>query len=272
MVASCYSSGLADRLEFQWGNLLLHLLSVASSLNFPVFSYTWFSLMESFDEKHMFQLRCSASSWFVYVTGGIGFWSSPWTLNPKHFLVFWCLNAAYRSWVFNSVAVFLGFRAFYDWVFDQSLQSSPGEAFQGQACIQALIALWSTVPGYWFTVVCLHQYHQALDHPELKGFFFTTFFMLVLSFEDNHLCFALPQQPIKVLWWKPHYFHCLVCIHSSLPTLTQIAMTFILSILKISQLGWDQLATWSCSSCWQDRKQLWEFLDSCMSVSYNGGT
>jgi hypothetical protein len=93
-----------------------------------------------------------------------------------------------------------------------------------------------------------------------------------LSFEDNHLCFALPQQPIKVLWWKSHYFHCLVCIHSSLPTLTQIAMTFILTILKISQLGWDQLATWSCSSCWQDRKQLWEFLDSCMSVSYNGGT
>jgi hypothetical protein len=111
-----------------------------------------------------------------------------------------------------------------------------------------------------------------LDHPELKGFFFMTFFLLVLSSEDNHLYFALPQQPIKLLRWKPHYFHCLVCIHSSLPTLAQIAMTFILSILKIPQLGWDQLATWSCSSCWQGRKQLWEFLDSCMSVSYNGGT
>jgi hypothetical protein len=69
------------------------------------------------------------------------------------------------------------------------------------------------------------------------GFFFMTFFMLVLSFEDNHLCFALPQQPIKVLWFPPQYFHCLVCIHSSLPTLAQIAVTFILSILKISQLG-----------------------------------
>ncbi len=101
-------------------------------------------------------------------------WVLELSLNPKHFLVFWCLNAAYRSPVFNSV--FLGFRAFYDWVFDQFLQSSPGGAFQGQPCIQALIALCSTVPGYWFTVVCLHQYHQALDHPELKGFFFMTFF------------------------------------------------------------------------------------------------
>jgi hypothetical protein len=76
-----------------------------------------------------------------------------------------------------------------------------------------------------------------------------------------------PNDPLKYCGGN-HITFIVLCAFTLLCQLwPNIAMTFILSILKISQLGWDQLATWSCSSCWQRRKQLWEFLDSCMSVS-----
>jgi PHS family inorganic phosphate transporter-like MFS transporter len=50
---------------------------------------------------------------------------------------------------------------------------------------QALLALCSTVPGYWFTVAFIDIIGRWII--QLMGFFFMTFFMLILTFDYYHL-------------------------------------------------------------------------------------
>ncbi|KAH9324151.1 hypothetical protein KI387_004329, partial [Taxus chinensis] len=49
---------------------------------------------------------------------------------------------------------------------------------------QCIIALWSTVPGYWFTVALVDRIGRVTI--QLIGFFFMTVFMLALAIPCNH--------------------------------------------------------------------------------------
>ncbi len=86
-----------------------------------------------------------------------------------------------------------------------------GGGFQGQPCISIDCTLLHCP---WVLVHrCLHWYNWALDNPA-HGFLLHDILHAHIDLWLLPLAWsALPRQPIKVLWWKPHCFHCLVCIH-----------------------------------------------------------
>lgn len=117
------------------------------------FEYGLFS--KDFAKKHGLQLLGTTSTWFLL---DIAFYS----------------QNLFQKDVFSAVG----------WLPAAATMSALEELFRVSRA-QALIALFSTVPGYWFTVGFVDILGRWKI--QLSGFFFMTLFMFILTFSYNDL-------------------------------------------------------------------------------------